>query len=851
MSSPLTAIIIDGHPIAFGGTIRDQDPTMDRTQMLPPIPWWTCMVDSTLEFCRIGWGTASKELPEISVISAGEQTKNLVSFGQAGHIDKLIEGFKHVQPRQTTSQDRIQTALDTLFQNNLPKNNHSKKLRIVLLLLSKGNEDQYSHYNNEGIDKRDIRAILYSSFKDSNLFDSIHVDILRLFPFTDGLLPNIENTLFAPSATLSIYNIPNRSDSLKITMRHLAQMYYNVDILRISNIPMNVRRQDGSTAMTQTVEFYTRCIEPCYSRQHNDPDYQKEQKDITLPIYDPRYLESKVIQLSYVKRNKRVVNDMGWCICKRLITSLTNDGPTKTYLGTILQGSVSYLIDLDNKKNNKEWTHILIAEHDKVLLHVFDYQLENELKEKTQMINDKSKVKVENPREDNYSSFPMITPDKVQEFMQMFIHPNMYQDIFQLPSTKKFEVFKYSSQEPLLSVLSRNNNQTTFNMELTTRWHTCFRDSMGTDMFPVILEDNRPISDFANEVCNGTPLYSGFGLISALNLPLNASLNKIKNALFLNDGSQVKIAVTEIDIIVNQLSSVLLGKSMKMISNVKMIKEDSRLMAKRLLIALYLIGTRFMENGPKKVICKHILSTIHENTMNIMDSNNTEQLDEKDIDMEQSSSNNNPNEIAAKEASLAIEAAWNQAKKFESMTVREQSDSRYSLGTNSAIKNEDHVPPIPMGMTHSRRGGGRGRGRGRGIIRNETPERNISVNPNFMRHETGEAGVIHRKRQVEQQKQQPAIPYLLAELAGNKHHGQQHNEGIGKQEKNSFGPPGSFLDLYWNVDKQLREGKQGEEDGKVITCRDSKWQRIQKEFDGRMGQQQQQHQHHNKKTKQK
>ena len=52
----------------------------------------------------------------------------------------------------------------------------------------------YSYYNNEGADKRDIRAMLYSSFKDSTLFDSIHVDVLRLFPFTDGLLPNIEDT---------------------------------------------------------------------------------------------------------------------------------------------------------------------------------------------------------------------------------------------------------------------------------------------------------------------------------------------------------------------------------------------------------------------------------------------------------------------------------------------------------------------------------------------------------------------------------------------------------------------------------------------------------------------------------
>ena len=246
--------------------------------------------------------------------------------------------------------------------------------------------------------------------------------------------------------------------------------------------------------------------------------------------------------------------------------------------------------------------------------------------------------------------------------------------------------------------------------------------------------------------------------------------------------------------------------------------------------------------------------------MNMADGGSNEQLDDNDIDMEHG--NNNPNEIAAKEASLAIEAAWNQAKKFEGMTVREQADSRYSLGTGVAVKNEDGMIPTPMNpttsnITQSRRGGrgGRGRGRGGSHSRSETPERNVSVNPNFMRHESGEAGIINRKRQAEQQqqhgqqKQQPAVPYILAELTGNKHHGQ--DEGIIKQDKNPFGPPGSFLDLYWNVDKQLREGKQGDDDGKVLTYRDNKWQRIQKEFDGRMQQHQQQQQQQQQKHKHK
>ncbi|KAI9276792.1 hypothetical protein BDA99DRAFT_494146 [Phascolomyces articulosus] len=855
INSPFTAIILDGHPTAFAATTRDHDSSIDRTQMLPPIPWWTCMVDSTLEFCRIGWETALNKLPEIAVIAAGEQPRYLVSSNQAGQVQKLVEGFKDVQPRQTTPEDRLQAAVHSLFQKS--KENQSRNIRMILLILSKGNEDRYSYYNNEESEKRDIRAMIYDSFKDSTGFDSIHVDVLRLFPFTDGLLPNIEKTTFAPSATLSMYNIPNCSEALKMAMRNLAQLYYNVDLLQISKIPMNVRRQDGNAAMTQTVEFYARCTVTCYDDRHqqSNTNPQIKSNDTSLPIYDPRYLQSKIIQLTYVKRNKRVPNDMGWCSCQRLITPLVDDGPTQAYLGTILQGSVSYLVDPENMNTNKEWTHTLIADHGKVLLHVFDHRLENEFSKKVQTMVDKSNVKVENPSMRHSSSFPLITPDKVQEFVQMFIQPNLYPDVSQLTTNKKYDALKFSSESSLLAALSKNT-YTSPNIELTSRWHTCFRDSMGTDKFPVILEDNRPIKDFANEVCNGSPLYSGFGLLSTLNLPVSASLNKIMNAAFSNNASQTRIAIAEIDIIVGQLSSVLAGKSSKMITNIKMLKEDSRLLAKRLLIALYLIGRRFMDSGTKtREMCNYLLKAINEKTT--ITGRTGERLDE-DEEMEDVK----PNEIGTNEGSFTVEAAWNQAKKFEGMTVREQEDSRYTLGTGIAtlppsVKNEDGVVPSTQALTQSRRGG-RGRGRGRGGGR-ETPERNVSVNPNFMRHEGGEAGVNPRKRQSDmsgqqqkqKQKQQPAVPYLLNELSGNKgvDDDQTATHKTKEQEKNPFGPPGSFLSLYWNVDKQLREGKQGEKDGKVLVQRNNKWERIQKDFDGRMQQQQQQQQNNNNNKK--
>ncbi|KAI9479483.1 hypothetical protein BDB00DRAFT_184371 [Zychaea mexicana] len=601
MSSSITAIVLDGHPAAFSGTTRDHDPSVDRTQNLPPIPLWTCMVDGTLEFCRIGWETASNQLPEITVIAAGKQPQYLISAGQAGQVDTLVEQLKEVQPRQTTPVDRIQNALISFFE--IAQTARYRTLRIVLMLLDKGSGTRYSYSNNEGSEARDIRAMLYDSFKESTSFDSIHVDVLRIFPRTDNLPPNVENNTFAPSATLSVYNIPNHMDALKSAMRNLAQLYYNVDILRITNIPMNVRRQDSSTAMTQTVELYAQCTESCKARHHI---HMQAQNDTRMPIHDPRYLRSKVINLVYVKRNKRVVHDMRWCACRHSVTVLVDDGPTKAYLGTIRQGSVSYLMDPENIKANKEWTHILISDHDKVYLHVFDHQLEHKLEEESQTLVAKSKVKTEYSMMGALSSYPLITPDKVQEFTQTFIVPNMYPDILSdLPPTQKFKAFKYSSESPLLSVLSKNI-QTTENIELTTRWLTCFRDCMGTDKFPVTLEDNRPISDFAAEVCNGSPLHSGFGLLPTLNLPLSASLNKIKNAVFSKDRSLIRPTIGEVDMMVSQLSAVAVGKSSKMISNFKMLKEDSRLMAKRLLIALYLVGKRFMDNaGGKK--CQVIL----------------------------------------------------------------------------------------------------------------------------------------------------------------------------------------------------------------------------------------------------
>lgn len=51
---------------------------------------------------------------------------------------------------------------------------------------------------------------------------------------------NLAEFQVSPSITVSVRDIPNGQDDLLYAMRHMAQLYYNLHILKISNIPMNV-----------------------------------------------------------------------------------------------------------------------------------------------------------------------------------------------------------------------------------------------------------------------------------------------------------------------------------------------------------------------------------------------------------------------------------------------------------------------------------------------------------------------------------------------------------------------------------------------------------------------------------
>lgn len=144
--------------------------------------------------------------------------------------------------------------------------------------------------------------MLYESLQKMNKshkINHVQVDILRLLPYdsTTTKLPNkITSKQISTDLTMSVYSIPNGKDDLKYAMRHLSQLYYNINLLHISNIPM---KSAENTQSTQTVTLYY---------QANGKHLINQQEPLLNSfIHDPKYLKYRELRLVYAKRSKRAL----------------------------------------------------------------------------------------------------------------------------------------------------------------------------------------------------------------------------------------------------------------------------------------------------------------------------------------------------------------------------------------------------------------------------------------------------------------------------------------------------------------------------------------------------------------
>ncbi|KAG0952134.1 hypothetical protein G6F57_000229 [Rhizopus arrhizus] len=409
-----TFLILDGHPTAFASTVKQENALIEPKDQLPPYPLWSCMVYGTLEFCRMGWDLGQGL---INVLVAGKEPIVLNDIKQQ-NVNRLQQQFSYSQPREIYDMDRLKASIDkalAMFTKQQSTGGY-RCCRLVLLITSKDNNEQSFEYrNNENEAGKDIRLMLYNAIDKMRDLDHVRVDILRLFQHSNALPENIIDKKISSKITMSIHNIPNGQNDLRVAMTNLAQSYYNIGALNISNIPMKSSEHMQST---HTVSLF-------YKLNGNHLMNKKLFSTDTL-IYDPNYSNSKQLNLIYLKRSKRAIQDSEWCTCRHNISPMRiHDLPTDVYVDMTMKGSISYLMTSDTQEDSK-WTHILMAENNAIHLYCLDSQLQSQF---SKMIEDTYEIIEVMPEGLKKNKSTSAILPQTQEFIDILLKPNLHLNI--------------------------------------------------------------------------------------------------------------------------------------------------------------------------------------------------------------------------------------------------------------------------------------------------------------------------------------------------------------------------------------------------------------------------------------
>ncbi|KAL7310641.1 hypothetical protein PS15m_010116 [Mucor circinelloides] len=755
----------------------------------------------------------------------------MVNDATRQNIQALEQQFPHAQPRQTHTHDRLQPSIEAALNNFLERGNSLKRCRIILVTIAKQpNEKAFEYYNNPNDPVRDLRAMVSQAVAsvDPSL-DHVQIDVLRLLSYVESaeysIPPKIMSKQLSSRITMSVYNIPNGQDDLKHAMRHLAQLYYNINVLHISNIPMKSSEQAQST---HTVTLYY---------QANGYHLINQQEPLrNLLLHDPTYLKYREIKLIYSKRSKKALAESEWCTCMHTISPLKfHDMATEVYLDMTTKGSISYLVTPE-KSHTKTWTHILMAQEGVIFLHCLNSQLQQQFVDAESNTIQLANIKVEgfiNAPLDATGNIP-----KTMELLDTLIRPNVYENVKEyleasvrnhLCKSVTFDPSRFSHHLPIMHSTAKEKGLcTSRSIEKATRWRTCFRDCEGTDRFPILYENKRPIQDLAIDVLNGIPVSSGFGVAFGLIHDLFEQLQDVilKDVIY---AKEMKSTQDLIAMIVTELVSGIQGFGQKLfIKGLR--KEDAKLISKKLLVALCLVGKRFSKDSTQhQQLCSYIHSVIEEKTQFYFQENDT-------------SMQVRPDETTTP---TALDVVWSQVNRYENMSLREREDAAHGflpefksekpiLDASVPFKSQLPVKQASATTTaaaaaaaprlnpnfKSRRGG------------NSTGANNSNITPSSS--VDPRSSYHYNQRRPIYPDPSNAKPYLTY-IAPTLEEKAQEEE----QEEKSLGNPGNLLWLYWMNDKIKKRGNQDEGDlslGTELVYRDRQWKRVKKEFLGRLAQ---------------
>ncbi|KAK4512758.1 CIA30 domain-containing protein [Mucor velutinosus] len=492
------------------------------------------------------------------------------------------------------------------------------------------------------------------------------------------------------------------------------------------------------------------------------------------------------------------------------------------------KGSISYLVTPE-KSHTKTWTHILMAQQGVIFLHCLNSQLQQQFVEAENNTVQLANIKVEgfiNP-----PSLDTATGNipKTTELLDTLVRPNVYENVKEyleasvrnhLCKSVTFDASRFSHHLPIMHSTAKEKGLcTSRSIEKAARWRTCFRDCEGTDRFPILYENQRPIQDLAIDVLNGIPVSSGFGVAVGLIRDLLEQLQDVilKDIIY---AKEMKSTQELIAMIVTELVNGMEGSGQKLfIKGLR--KEDARLVSKKLLVALYLVGKRFSKDSANhQQLCSYIHTVIEEKTHSYFQVNDVSLMQVK------------PDETAT---ATALDAAWSQVNRYENMSLREREDAAhgYLPEFKSEKQQQPSIATTIAGPRHnpnfkSRRGGNHANPNANGNNSNTAPPSSSSSDPR--------SSSYHYNNQKRPTYPDPsnAKPYLTY-IAPTLEEKAQEEE----QEEKSLGNPGNLLWLYWMNDKIKKRGNQDEGDlslGTELVYKDHQWKRVKKEFLGRLAQ---------------
>ncbi|KAI8377655.1 uncharacterized protein BYT42DRAFT_571129 [Radiomyces spectabilis] len=809
MTEPRTVILLDSyHSVAFAPAAAEYPSNVSLAQQPPSIPLWATMVNGTLQFCRLAWDLGSPARAPISVTVANDQPAILNQWEgmEQQQLHTVASGFVNNQPRynESINETRLSTALDLAIEHTIaPRSSKQHRYRLIFVILCKGaDEDGFKARHGSEQVTFDLRAMMCRSFHALKHRCQIHIDVLRVWPSSTSIPQDKPLTkIKTDEITMSIYNIPNGQSDLTRAMVHLAQIYYNINTLCICRIPMKntADTAEGSQSpSTQDVHFYYACGNTHLINQA-EPTKNKR-------LYEPAYLENRTLRLTYLKRSKRPPAETEWTRCMHSISPVqTSHPPTNAFIDMMYKGSTCYLTTSEVKIESptvKNWTHMLGQYQGTVFLYCLDNKLEADFATMRANAMEMMEVKVENDHSSNLKS--IYIPKNKQEFDAM-IRSCTFDDLdhaFNAAETGQSPLVKYSplkyahfiSMTKLLHSPSvgASDSKTMKYLERATRWHACLRDGSGAVSDP---NDKRSISELATDVLNTDSECAGFGGFPGLGYD---PLLVLKEYMLL-DNVYVEQATKFINTLVSELHSVLIGSKLPPYI-LKSHQYQAPLLAKKLLVALYLIGKRFQHDSPTHMmVCQTILTVL------------------RDMAMASTTDNNSEFDVAKTEPENAMDMAWHQATRIEKMTQREKEDLVHDVGPESKrIKTEG-----PALFTNQLPIQPRAAGR----------EAKSGINPNFRgrRARSGAGGPAPPKYP------NPAImvPYLESTppTVGSKRAEEE-------EEKKRLGPTNSLLHMYWTAQNLQKEGLRDEDDESFIRTesvyRNGSWKRVRREFDGRL-----------------